>query len=102
MTVGSGESASHFALHIDTLVALEYVVPLVLKDKLGFMLAVHDDRGAMHAAMIGPGIPVRFVFHTSPRPKADEERVKTFLEHARSGRLDLQIPAVDVDNMPML
>lgn len=101
MTVGSGESASHFALHSVTLRALEYVVGVAIKDDFGFVLAVYDDAGRSQSAVICRGTPVRFTLD-GPREPVDEQRFSQMLEHARNGRLELEIPAIDVDNMPIL
>ena len=98
---GAGDAASHFALHPVTLRALEYVVGVAIKDDFGFILAVYDDSGTSHSVSIGRGIPIRIMLD-GPREPVEEARFKQMLEHARGGRLELEVPSAGVGDIPVL
>lgn len=102
LVIGDGTAAVGFALHIDSLQALEGLIPEAIKQGFPFLLVATDDRGQSVAAMVSAGVPLKFVYTTTERPKVDEERVRDFWKRIQQGRLELGIPAIDIDNMPQI
>ena len=102
LVIGDGNASVGFALHIDSLQALEGLIPLAMKNGLPLLLVATDDRGQSTAAMASQGVPIKFVYTTTDRPELDQKRAEEFWHGIEAGRLELGIPAIDIDNMPIL
>lgn len=102
LVVKNGEATVGFALHVDTLLVLEQHIPRAIEQGLSFVLLAVDDRGQTTQARIGPEVPYKFLWERTDFPAIDEERSGQIWNAIETGVVGLQIPAIDIDNMPNL